>query len=69
MKLTLENIIIIAILMLTEAWFLHGFFNGSPDFEPAIATIAALGSVFLKDPIKTKFLAAMQIIMCTTKVF
>ncbi len=58
MKLTFENTIVIAILILAEAWFLHGFFHGRPDFEPAIAFIAALGTVFFKDPIKEKFFSS-----------
>jgi len=55
MRLTLENIIAIAALILTEAWFLNGYLNGRPEFEPAIAFIVALGAIFAKDPIKEKF--------------
>jgi len=54
MKLTFENLIMITALVLTEAWFLKGYFEGVPEFEPAIAFIIALGAIFTKDPIKEK---------------
>ena len=55
MRLTLENVIIILSLILTEAWFLNSYLSGSPDFEPAIAFIFALGALFTKDRIKEHF--------------
>ena len=54
MKVTLENIIMVTALVLTEAWFLKGYFAGVPEFEPAIAFILTLGAIFTKDPIKAK---------------
>ena len=50
----IENLIALAALVGTEAWFLKGYFAGQPDFEPGIAFIAALGVLLLKDPIRTK---------------
>ena len=55
MKISLVNIILIVGLVLTEAWFLKGYFSGSPEYEPAIAFIVAFGAIFAKDPIKEKF--------------
>lgn len=55
MKLTFENVIAIAALLLFEAWFLKGYFAGNPEFEPGIGLILAIGAVFAKDPIKAKF--------------
>jgi len=54
MRLSLENIILVLTLVLTEAWFLKGYFSGKPDFEPAIAFLVALGAIFAKDKIKEK---------------
>jgi hypothetical protein len=54
MKFNLENVITIVALILTEAWFLKGYFFGKPDFEPAIALILTIGVIFAKDPIKEK---------------
>ena len=55
MRLFIENIFTVAALVGTEAWFLHGYFAGQPDFEPAIAFIAAVGIILAKEPLKAKF--------------
>ncbi|MGD0843566.1 MAG: hypothetical protein ABSA06_04260 [Geobacteraceae bacterium] len=55
MRLTLENIIAVAAVLLFEAWFLSGFFVGKSEYEPAIGLILAIGALFAKDPIKAKF--------------
>ena len=55
MKIILENLITVAALILSEAWFLSGYFAGNPEYEPAIVFIAALGVLLSKDPIKRKF--------------
>ena len=55
MRFTIENLLLIAALILFEAWFLKGYFSGSPEFEPAIGLILTLGAVFTKEPIKEKF--------------
>ncbi len=54
MRLSIENIIVISTLVLSEAWFLSGYFSGQPDFEPAIAFFISLGAIFTKDKIKEK---------------
>jgi hypothetical protein len=54
MKQFIENFVAAAVLVLTEAWFLKGYFAGQPDFEPAILFIAALGVLLTKDPIRTR---------------
>lgn len=54
MRLSLENIILVISLVLTEAWFLSGYFSGNPDYEPAIAFLVTLGMIFTKDKIKEK---------------
>ena len=43
MRPLVENIFAVGAVIGTEAWFLHGYFAGKPEFEPAIAFIAALG--------------------------
>jgi hypothetical protein len=55
MRLTLENVIALGVLLLTEAWFLSGYFVGKSEFEPFIAFVAALGVIFAKEPLKAKF--------------
>ena len=50
----IENIFAVAALVATEAWFLHGYFAGKPDFEPGIAFLAALGILLAKDPIRAR---------------
>lgn len=52
MKQFIENLFAIAAVVGTEAWFLHGYYAGSPEYEPAIAFIAALGVLLAKDPIR-----------------
>lgn len=54
MRFTIENIIVVLLLVLFEAWFLHGYFSGNPEFEPAIGFLAALGALFTKDTIKSR---------------
>jgi hypothetical protein len=54
MKFTLENVITVVALILTEAWFLKGYFSGAPEFEPGIAFLLTIGVIFVKDPIKGK---------------
>lgn len=44
----------LAALVGTEAWFLKGYFANQPDFEPALAFLAALGVVLAKDPIRAR---------------
>jgi hypothetical protein len=55
MRRFIEDIVAIAILVFTEAWFLHGYFSGNPEFEPAIGFIAALGAMLAKDPVRAHF--------------
>jgi hypothetical protein len=55
MRLSLENLIVVISLVLTEAWFLHGYFAGKPEFEPLILFLVAFGAVFAKDKIKERF--------------
>lgn len=54
MRLSVENVFLLISLILTEAWFLSGYYSGQPDFEPAIAFLVALGALFTKDSIKAK---------------
>jgi hypothetical protein len=51
-KQFLENLFATVILVVTEAWFLKGFFVGEPEFEPGIAFLAALGIVLAREPIR-----------------
>lgn len=55
MRLTVENFFLILALLLFEAWFLKGYFSGSPEFEPAIGFIVSLGALFTKDKVKEHF--------------
>jgi hypothetical protein len=55
MRLTFENVLALGGLLLTEAWFLNGYFVGKPEFEPFIAFATALGVIFAKEPLKAKF--------------
>lgn len=60
MKTSLENIILIIGLILSEAWFLKGYFSGNPEYEPAIVLIVTIGTIFAKDPIKEKFTGSSE---------
>jgi hypothetical protein len=53
-KQFIENLFAVVSLVGTEAWFLKGYFEGKPDFEPGIAFIVALGIVIAKDPIRAR---------------
>jgi len=55
MPQVIENLFAVLALMGAEAWFLHGYFNGGPEFEPFLATLAAMGLLLSKDPLKAKF--------------
>jgi hypothetical protein len=50
-----EDLFAVAVLVGAEAWFLKGYFSGQPDFEPAIAFVAALGILLAKEPLRAKF--------------
>lgn len=52
MRFSLENLVLISTLILTEAWFLNGYFSNQLEYEPAIAFLVALGAIFTKDRIK-----------------
>jgi len=54
MKQLIENLFAIAAVVGTEAWFLHGFYAGRPEYAPGLAFIAALGVLLAKDPIRAK---------------
>lgn len=54
MRIFIENLFSISILIGAEAWFLDGYFSGTPDYEPALAFIAALAVVLAKDPIRAQ---------------
>lgn len=54
MKQFIENLFAVVAVVGTEAWFLHGYYAGSPEYEPAIAFIAALGVLLAKDPIRAR---------------
>ncbi|WP_026602751.1 hypothetical protein [Methylomonas sp. 11b] len=54
MRLSLENVVLVLTLLLTEAWFLNGYFSNQPEFEPAIAFLVAFATIFAKDKIKEK---------------
>ncbi len=60
MKISLENAILIFALILSEAWFLNGYFSGNPEYEPAIAFLVAFGAIFAKDPLKEKFIGSSE---------
>jgi len=55
MRRFFEDLVSIAVLVGTEAWFLHGYFSGNAEFEPAIAFIAALGVIIAKEPVRAHF--------------
>lgn len=55
MRFTIENIVVVLSLIMFEAWFLKGYFSGSPEFEPAIGFLVVLGTLFAKDKIKEHF--------------
>ena len=54
MKEFIGDLCAIAAVVGTEAWFLHGYYVGSPEYEPAIAFIAAVGFLLAKDPIRAR---------------
>lgn len=54
MKQIIENLFAIVAVVGAEAWFLHGFYAGTPEYAPALAFIAALGVLLAKDPIRAK---------------
>jgi hypothetical protein len=54
MRLSIENILIVAILMLAEAWFLQGVFAGKPSWDASLAFVAALAAFFTKDYVKDR---------------
>jgi hypothetical protein len=55
MRQFVENLVAVAALIAAETWFLEGYFAGKPEFEPAIALIAAVGAVLLREPIRSAF--------------
>ncbi|MBC3877605.1 hypothetical protein H8K38_07285 [Undibacterium sp. FT79W] len=57
MRKFIEDFFALAALVGTEAWFLKGYFADQPDFEPALAFIAALGIVLAKDPLRARLVA------------
>ncbi|WP_143703958.1 hypothetical protein [Luteimonas cellulosilyticus] len=52
MRLSVENILAVTILMLAEAWFLHGAFNNKPSWDASIAFVGAIAAFFAKDYVK-----------------
>src|SRR5207247_1221004 len=44
----------VAALVGAEAWFLHGFYAGKPEYDAALALVAALGVLLAKDSIRAK---------------
>jgi len=54
MKQFIENLFAVAVVVGTEAWFLHGFYTGKPEYEPGLAFVAALGILLTKDPIRAR---------------
>lgn len=56
MRQFLENLFSVAAIVGTEAWFLEGYFASRPEFEPAIAFVAAVGFLLAKGPFKSRFL-------------
>jgi hypothetical protein len=54
MRAFLENLFSVSILVGTEAWFLDGYFSGTPEYEPAIAFIAALAVILGKDSVRAQ---------------
>jgi hypothetical protein len=57
LKQFVENLFAVSALVGAEAWFLKGYFSGQPDFEPAIAFVAALGILLAKEPLRARFSA------------
>lgn len=55
MRPSVENLALLILAFLAEAWFLHGYFAGAPEFEPAIAFIGAIAAIFTKDAVKARF--------------
>ena len=54
MRLSIENILTVTILMLAEAWFLHGVFAGKPRWDASLAFLGALAACFAKDYVKDR---------------
>lgn len=55
MRKFIEDLFALALLIGAEAWFLKGYFAGQPDFEPALAFLAALGVILAKEPVRAHF--------------
>lgn len=54
MKGFIVNLFAIIALVGTEAWFLQGYFSGNPEYEPALAFLAALGVLIANGPVLAK---------------
>jgi hypothetical protein len=54
MRLSVENIFAVTLLMLAEAWLLHGVFAGKPSWDASLAFVAALAALFAKDYVKER---------------
>lgn len=54
MRLSIENILSVTILMLAEAWFLHGVFAGKPSWDASLAFVGAITAFFAKDYVKDR---------------
>lgn len=57
MRKFIEDLFALAALVGTEAWFLNGYFANQPEFEPALAFLAALGFVLAKYPLRARLVA------------
>jgi hypothetical protein len=57
MRKFIVDLFALATLVGTEAWFLKCYFANQPDFEPALAFLAALGVVLAKDPLRARLAA------------
>lgn len=51
MRHFVTDVFAIAALVGAEAWFLHGYYDGKPEWESGIAFVTALGVILAKDPI------------------
>ena len=54
MRISVENILTVALLMLAEAWFLHGVFAGKPSWDSSLAFVGAIAPLFAKDYVKER---------------
>lgn len=54
MRFTLENILAILLVMLSEAWFLNDFLSENLSFDSVITFVSALCVLFAKDAIKER---------------